>query len=134
MWRLEACTHTQEKNILVLWVQFTFLRFKLKDESPIQGRDRSLVNCGIVLKTWRLLLRLKCVFSQVLPHVFVTIKRKYFAVLNMSRKTSHCCYTNQIASILLRITDSVLIAINIGTSNMTKNIRSHNGCTSFIYF
>ena len=61
-------------------------------------------------------------------------KRTSFAVLNISLKTSLCCYTNQIASLLLSLTELILLAINIGTSNMTKNIKSQNGCTSFIYF
>ena len=87
VWRASACSHPGKKlcclevetgnracsktSILVLWMQFSFLRFKLKEGTHIQDRDRRHGNRGIVLKTCRLLLRLTCIFSQVLgvfPH------------------------------------------------------------------
>ena len=51
-----------KKFILVLWMQFSFLRFKLKEEPCIQYRYRRHANRGRVLKTCRLLLWLTCIF------------------------------------------------------------------------
>ena len=39
-----------------------------------------------------------------------------------------------IAFLLLSLTEFMQLAINISTSYMAKNIRSRNGCTSYIYF
>ena len=130
MWRLEACT--KKKNILVLWAQFSFLRFKLKEEPHIQDCDKRHANRSTVLKTWRLLLRLACIFSEVVGFfhvVYCDDKKKIFCSSEYVMKD-----TNQIASLLLSLTELILLAINIGTSNMTKTRRSHIGCTSFIYF
>ena len=55
----------KKPNILVLWAQFSFLRFKLKEEPHIQDSDKRHANRSTVLKTWRLLLRLACIFSEV---------------------------------------------------------------------
>ena len=41
-------------------------------------------------------------------------------------------YTNQITFLLLSLTEFIQLAINITTSYMAKNIRRHNGCTSYI--
>ena len=62
-----------------------------------------------------------------------TIKRNKIAVLNIVWQTSVRRHTNQIAS-LLSLTELMILAINISTSYMVKNIRNHNGCTCFIYF
>ena len=43
-------------------------------------------------------------------------------------------YTNQVAFLLLSLTELVLLVINISNSYMARNIRSHNGYNNFIYF
>ena len=88
------------------------------------------------LKSCRLLLRLKCIFSHavcVFHVVYCDDKKKKNAVLNMSWKTCLHHYTNQITFLLLSLTEFIQLAINITTSYMAKNIRRHNGCTSYIY-
>ena len=89
------------------------------------------------LKSCCLLLRLTCIFTQVVGAVFHVIycddKRKNWA-LNKSWKTCLCRYANQIAFLPLSLTEFIQLAINISTSYMAKNIRSRNGCTSYIYF
>ena len=50
----------------------------------------------------------------------------------MSRKTCLHRDTNQITFLLLSLTELIQLAINITTSYMAKNIRRHNGCTSYI--
>ena len=52
----------------------------------------------------------------------------------MSWKTCLRRYTNQIAFLLPSLTEFIQLAINISTCYLAKNIRSHNGCTSHIYF
>ena len=51
----------------------------------------------------------------------------------MSLKTCLHRYTNKITFLLLSLTEFIQLAINITTScYMAKNIRRHNGCTSYI--
>ena len=52
----------------------------------------------------------------------------------MSWKTCLHRYTNQIAFLLPSVTEFIQLTINISTSYLAKNIRSHSGCTSYIYF
>ena len=52
----------------------------------------------------------------------------------MSWKTCLRLYTNQIAFLLLSLSEFIPLAININTSYMAKNTRSRNGCSSYIYF
>ena len=52
----------------------------------------------------------------------------------MSWKTCLRRYTNQIAFLLLSLSEFIPLAINISTSYMAKNTRSRNGCSSYIYF
>ena len=87
------------------------------------------------LKSCRLPLRLKCIFSDmgVFHVVYRDDKKKKNAVLNMSWKTCLHRYTNQFTFLLLSLTELIQLAINITTSCMAKNIRRHNECTSFIY-
>ena len=51
----------------------------------------------------------------------------------MSWKTCLNRYTNQITFLLLSLTEFIQLAFNITTTYMAKNIRRHNGCTSYIY-
>ena len=121
MWRKE--TELAQNPILVLWMQFSFLRFKLKEEPYIQYRDRRHANRSTVLKTCHLLLRPTCIFSQVVGvfHVvYCEDKKKFFTVLNTSWKTSLCRYTNQVAFLLLSFTEFIPLAINISISCMAK--------------
>ena len=89
------------------------------------------------LKSCRLLLRLKCIFSHVVGvfHVvYCDDKKKKNAVLNMSWKTCLHRYTTKVAFLLLSLTEFIQLAINITTScYMAKNIRRHDGYTSYIY-
>ena len=101
--------------------------------SHIYRIDRRHANHGTALKTCHLLLRLTCIFSQVVGvfhMVYCDDKKKTIVVLNMSWKTSRRRYTNQIAFLLLSLTELILLAINISISYMAKD----NGFTSFIYF
>ena len=115
-------------------LQFSFLRFKLKEEPYIQSRDRRHANCGTVLKTCHLLLRLTCIFSQVVGvfhMVYCEDKKKNFCSSEYVMK-GKCLSLHKSDCILA--TESRRVNINISISCMTKNIRRHNGCTNFIYF
>ena len=136
-WGGEWKQSLHKKLTLVLWMEFSFLRFKLKEEPYIQHRDKRHANRGTVLKICRLILRLTCISSRVVGvfhMVYCEDKKKHFAVLNMSWKTSLRRYVNQIPFLLLSLTESILLAINISTSCVAQNIRSHNGCSSFMHF
>ena len=52
----------------------------------------------------------------------------FIAMIKYSR------YTNKIAFLPMSLTEFIQLATYISTSYMAKNIRSHNGCTSYIYF
>ena len=66
--------------------------------------------------------------------VYCDDKKKKVVVLNMSWKTCLRRYTNQIAFLLLSLTELIQLAINISSSYMAENKRSCNGRTSYIYF
>ena len=88
------------------------------------------------LKSCRLLLRLKCIISHVVGVFHVVYcddkKKKKMQFWICHERRLHR-YTNQITFLLLSLTDFIQLAINIITSYMAKNIRRHNGCTSYIY-
>ena len=90
------------------------------------------------LKSCCLLLRLTCIFSQVVGVFHVVYcydKKKKIAVLNTSWKTCLRRYANQIAFLLLSLTEFIQLSLNISTSYMPKKtIRSRNECNSYIYF
>ena len=54
----------------------------------------------------------------------------FYELLNKIKKENN---TNQITFLLLSLTEFIRLAINITTSYIAKNLRRHNGCTSFIY-
>ena len=88
------------------------------------------------LKSCRLLLRLKCIISHVVGvfHVvYCDDKKKNKMQFWICHERRLHRYTNQITFLLLSLTDFIQLAINIITSYMAKNIRRHNGCTSYIY-
>ena len=85
------------------------------------------------LKSCRLLLRLTCIFCQVvgvLHVVYCDDKKKQLRFLVWVMKDMSSSLHNQVVFLLLSLTELIQLAINISTSYMAKNIRSHNGCTS----
>ena len=73
------------------------------------------------LKSCCLLLRLTCIFSQVVGVLHVVYcNDKKNAVLNMSWKTCLRRYANQIAFLLLSLTEFIQLTFNISTSYMAK--------------
>ena len=130
VWRASACSPGRElccldgetgnracakKPILVLWMQFSFLRFKLKEEP--------LTYTGIATQCWKA-LAFYCdwhAFSLTLWVFFtwfiVMVKN---TVLNMSWKTCLRRYTNEILFLLLSLAEFIQLAINISISYMAK--------------
>ena len=135
VWRVSGCSHPgrelccldvktgntacTKEPILILKMQFSLLRFKLKEEPHVQDGDWRHANHRRVLKTCHFVLQLTYFLSSCgcfFTWFIMTIKRKTFAVLNMSWKTSLHRYTNQIVFLLLSLTELILPATNISTS------------------
>ena len=130
MWRLEICTKKQ-----TLWYcgrssVSSGLSCRRSHIYRIEIRDMQIaaqcLKLGAFYWDWHAFSLKLWVFFHV---VYCDDEKKIFCSSEYVMKD-----TNQIASLLLSLTELILLAINIGTSNMTKNIRSHSGCTSFIYF
>ena len=103
-------TELAQKAILVLWMQFSFLRFKLKEEP--------LTYTGIATQFWKAVFSKKLLSSTVTDmHFFQVVgvchvvycddKKKKNAVLNMSWKTCLRRYTYPIAFLLLSVTEFI---------------------------
>ena len=118
-------------------MQFSFIRFKLKEEP--------LTYTGITAQCWKAVSSKKLSPSTATDMHFLSScgyfscgllrwQKEKIAVLNKSWKTCLRRYVNEIAFLLLGLTEFIQLAINISTSYMAKNIRSRNGFTSYIYF
>ena len=88
----------------------------------IQESRPNAENVSPLNSCW-LLLRLACIFSQVVGvfHVvYCDDKKKKIAVLNTSWKTWLRRYANQIAFLLLSLTEFIQLTINISNNYMAK--------------
>ena len=137
VWRASACSPSRELCCLDGETEhractknpFWYCHWYIQELRPNAEKPFPLKSC-------RLLLRLKCIISHVVGVFHVVYcddkKKKKMQFWICHERRLHR-YTNQITFLLLSLTDFIQLAINIITSYMAKNIRRHNGCTSYIY-
>ena len=149
VWRASACSPGRElccldgetgnracakKPILELWMQFSFLRFKLKEEP--------LTYTGIATQCWKAVASKKLSPSIATDMHFLTLWVFFMwfiamvknTVLNMSWKTCLRRYTNEIVFLLLSLTEFIKLAINISISYMAKKHKKRQGTHQLYIF
>ena len=116
-------TELAQKAILVLWMQFSFLRFKLKEEP--------LTYTGIATQFWKAVFSKKLLSSTVTDMHFFQVVGVCHVVYCDDKKKKKCSseYVMKDMSSSLHISDCILVAeshrvhttkFHIGTNYMAK--------------